>query len=107
MWTFAEEKSSLFVIVILQELYNLGLRKFLLAGIGPLGCMPSQIATGLAPPGKCVSYVNDMALSFNNRLLSLVDQLNSNHSNSNSTFVYGNTNGLFTEILNNPDSYGK
>lgn len=72
--------------------------------MGPLGCMPNQLATGLAPPGKCVSYVNNMAQAFNTRLMALVDQLSSNYTRA--TFVYGNTYGLFTEILNNPDSYG-
>lgn len=80
------------------------MRKFLLAAIGPLGCMPNQLATGLAPPGKCVAYVNDMAQAFNTRLMALVDQLSSNYTEA--TFVYGNTYGLFTEILNNPDFYG-
>ncbi|KAF8412021.1 hypothetical protein HHK36_004580 [Tetracentron sinense] len=85
-------------------LHNLGLRKFLLAGVGPLGCIPNQLATGLAPPGKCVSYVNDIVGMFNVRLRSLVDQLNANHPGA--IFVYGNTYGAFADILNNPTTYG-
>ncbi|XP_031261536.1 GDSL esterase/lipase At5g08460-like [Pistacia vera] len=86
-------------------LHNLGLRKFLLAAVGPLGCLPNQIATGVAPPGKCVAFINDMVEVFNKKLISLVDQLNANHTKP-STFVYGNTYGVFTDILNRPDDYG-
>lgn len=95
-----------FVLNHVQVLHNLGLRKFLLAAVGPLGCMPNQIATGVAPPGKCITYINDMVEIFNKKLLSLVDQLNTNYSKS-SAFVYGNTYGVFTDILNRPDDYGE
>ncbi|KAK2656431.1 hypothetical protein Ddye_009483 [Dipteronia dyeriana] len=88
----------------IMEVHNLGARKFLLAAIGPLGCMPNQLATRLAPPGKCVSFVNDMVEAFNKGLLSLVHQLNTNHTTS--TFVFANTYAAFTDILNNPDYYG-
>ncbi|CAK7328571.1 unnamed protein product [Dovyalis caffra] len=86
-------------------LHRLGLRKFLLAGVGPLGCIPNQLATGLAPPGECLTFVNEMVQVFNMQLKSLVDQLNTNPTD-HTVFVYGNTYGAFTQILNNPDSYG-
>ncbi|CAK9156054.1 unnamed protein product [Ilex paraguariensis] len=85
-------------------IHNLGLRKFFLAGVGPLGCIPSQLATGLAPPGKCVSYVNDIVSMFNTRLRSLVDQLNAQYPGS--IFVYGNTYGAFNDVLDNANAYG-
>ncbi|KAB2055853.1 hypothetical protein F383_10927 [Gossypium arboreum] len=89
----------------IMALYNLGLRKFLLAAIGPLGCIPNQLAKGFAPPGKCVSAVNDMVEIFNRRLKNLVDQLN--HGNyTEAIFVYGNTYGAFNDILGNPATYG-
>ncbi|XP_059291069.1 LOW QUALITY PROTEIN: GDSL esterase/lipase At5g08460-like [Lycium ferocissimum] len=83
---------------------KLGLRKFLLGGIGPLGCIPSQLGTGIAPPGKCVSVVNEMIGMFNSQLKALVDQLNKD--NHDSIFVYGNTFGGFTHIFNNASAYG-
>ncbi|KAF5960715.1 hypothetical protein HYC85_001924 [Camellia sinensis] len=87
-------------------LNSLGLRKFLLGGIGPLGCIPNQLATGLAPTGKCVAYVNNIVGMFNTRLRSLVDQLNSKHY-PDAIFAFGNTFGAFGDILNNPTAYGK
>ncbi|KAG5529025.1 hypothetical protein RHGRI_029631 [Rhododendron griersonianum] len=85
-------------------MHGLGLRKFFFGGIGPLGCIPNQIATSLAPNGKCVSFVNDLVGMFNTRLRSLVDQLNTKHPEA--IFVYGNTYGALGDILNNPTAYG-
>ncbi|KAL5550827.1 hypothetical protein UlMin_001003 [Ulmus minor] len=85
-------------------LYSLGLRKFMLAGVGPLGCIPNQRASGVAAPDRCVDRVNEMLGSFNQGLKSMVDEFNSNHPGA--IFVYGNTYGAFGDILNNPASYG-
>ncbi|KAA8521120.1 hypothetical protein F0562_011727 [Nyssa sinensis] len=86
-------------------LYSVGLRKFLLAGIGPLGCIPNQLATGQAPSGRCVDYVNQILGTFNEGLRSLVSILN-NGTHPGAIFAYGNTYGIFGDILNNPASYG-
>ncbi|XP_057984447.1 GDSL esterase/lipase At5g08460-like [Hevea brasiliensis] len=91
----------------LSVLHGLGLRKFLLAAVGPLGCIPNQLATGVAPPGKCVSFVNDMVEIFNMPLKSTVDQLNKEHTQNGTVFVYGNTYKAFFDLLNNLTSYGK
>ncbi|KAL1209761.1 GDSL esterase/lipase [Cardamine amara subsp. amara] len=91
----------------LLELYGNGFRKFVLAGVGPLGCIPDQLAARGALPGQCVEAVNEMAELFNNRLISLVDRLNSdNKTAGEAIFVYGNTYGSAVEILTNPLDYG-
>ncbi|KAJ8759534.1 hypothetical protein K2173_007152 [Erythroxylum novogranatense] len=87
----------------LVALYSLGVRKFLLAGIGPLGCIPNQRASGQAPPDRCVDYVNQILGTFNEGLKSLVDQLN---KQAGATFLYGNTYAAVGDILNNPATYG-
>lgn len=89
----------------MQALYSVGLRKFLLAGVGPLGCIPNQLATGQAPPGRCVDYVNQILGSFNEGLKSLVHIMN-NGSHPGAIFVYGNTYAAIGDILNNPARYG-
>ncbi|TKY73734.1 GDSL esterase/lipase [Spatholobus suberectus] len=78
--------------------------KFLLAGLGPLGCIPSQLSIGFAPPGECRPGVNDIVHMFNVLLRSLVDQLNAEYHGS--IFVYGNTSGAFSELMNNAKTYG-
>ncbi|KAH9726079.1 GDSL esterase/lipase [Citrus sinensis] len=87
----------------LLALYSVGLRKFFLAGIGPLGCIPNQRGSGQAPPGRCVDYVNQILGPFNEGLRSLVDQLN---KRPGAMFVYGNTYGAVGDILNNPATFG-
>ncbi|KAM7274415.1 hypothetical protein ACFE04_029079 [Oxalis oulophora] len=90
----------------LLELHNLGLRKFMVAAVGPLGCTPHQLATKIHPRGECVSFDNNIVQIFNNKLRSLVIQLNANHSSDGSIFLFGNTYGVFTDILNNSNDYG-
>ncbi|KAK6125645.1 hypothetical protein DH2020_040621 [Rehmannia glutinosa] len=85
-------------------LHSFGLRKFFLGGIGPLGCIPNQLATNLPPTGKCVDDTNDVVGMFNKRLESLVDELNNKYNGS--VFAYGNTFGAFIDILNNAKTYG-
>ncbi|XP_078170104.1 GDSL esterase/lipase At1g71250-like [Carex rostrata] len=85
-------------------LYSVGLRKFLLAGVGPLGCIPNQRASGAAPRDRCVDQVNGMVRFFNEGLRSLVQQLNTDHPGA--IFVYGNTYAAVGDILNNPATYG-
>ena len=84
----------------------MGLRKFFIAGIGPLGCIPNQLATGQALPGRCVDYVNQILGSFNEGLRSLVTIFNNGTTHPGAIFVYGNTYGIFGDILNNPAAYG-
>ncbi|KAJ0527177.1 putative triacylglycerol lipase [Helianthus annuus] len=89
----------------IHALYSLGLRKFFLPGLGPLGCIPNQLATGQAPPGRCVDSVNQMLGPFNEGLKRLVGQFNGG-SHPGAMFVYGNTYGVFGDIMNNPAGYG-
>ncbi|XP_007019704.2 PREDICTED: GDSL esterase/lipase At1g71250 [Theobroma cacao] len=87
----------------LLALYSVGLRKFFIAGVGPLGCIPNQRATGQAAPGRCVDYVNQILGTFNQGIKSLVEQLN---NRPGAIFVYGNTYGAVGDILNDPSTYG-
>ncbi|XXG58759.1 hypothetical protein AAC387_Pa04g0989 [Persea americana] len=85
-------------------LHSVGKRKFFLAGLGPLGYVPNQLALNQTPPGQCISSVNEIVGLFNVGLKSLVDQLNGNHTGA--IFLYGNANGAIIDMLNNPSTYG-
>ncbi|XP_039010088.1 GDSL esterase/lipase At1g71250-like [Hibiscus syriacus] len=86
----------------LLTLYNLGLRRMFIAGIGPLGCIPNQRA-GQATTGRCVDSVNNVLGTFNEGLKSLVDELNKRQG---AVVAYGNTYGAVGDILNNPATHG-
>lgn len=88
----------------LLALHSLGLRKFFIAGVGPLGCIPNQRATWQAPPDRCADFVNQILGTFNKGLRLLVDQLNGNHPGA--IFVYGNSYAAVGDILNTPARYG-
>ncbi|ERN15218.1 hypothetical protein AMTRI_Chr05g67790 [Amborella trichopoda] len=82
----------------LKKLHGLGARKFVLISIQPLGCAPVVIS--LAGSKSCVEGPNQVALLFNNRLRSLVDQLRPAMSGSN--LVYVNAYGIIRDIIDNP-----
>uniref|UniRef100_A0A803KPN6 GDSL esterase/lipase n=1 Tax=Chenopodium quinoa TaxID=63459 RepID=A0A803KPN6_CHEQI len=68
----------------LNTLYDLGARKVILFGVGPLGCLPV-----LNPQGTCSKFINDILEMYNTKLRSLVDTFNKNHTDAK--FIWINT----------------
>ncbi|MCO5564007.1 hypothetical protein L7F22_017662 [Adiantum nelumboides] len=89
----------------LVTLYELGVRRFLITGVGPLGCIPNVLATK-SKDGRCVGYVNQLVQGFNAEVLQLVNQLNSNPQLTGATFLYAKVYNTFDSILTNPSKYG-
>ncbi|CAM8885795.1 unnamed protein product [Rhodiola kirilowii] len=88
----------------LRTIYNYGARKFVLIGVGQVGCSPSVLAQR-SPDGKtCVAEVNNANKIFNTKLKSLVDQYNSNFTDAK--FIYIDAYGIFNDLLTKPASYG-
>ncbi|MED6218074.1 hypothetical protein PIB30_023609 [Stylosanthes scabra] len=102
--TYAEMLIKQYRTQILS-LHDLGLRKFFLAAVGPLGCIPNQVSRGLFPTGVCKDDVNAMVILFNDRLKFLVDELNTQY-NGSSIFVYGNSYAAILNIIQDPTAYG-
>ncbi|KAG7593320.1 GDSL lipase/esterase [Arabidopsis thaliana x Arabidopsis arenosa] len=88
----------------LNALYNYGARKFALVGIGAIGCSPNALAQGSPDGTTCVERINSANRIFNSRLISMVQQLNSEHSDAR--FTYINAYGAFQDIIANPSAYG-
>ncbi|KAG0487001.1 hypothetical protein HPP92_009096 [Vanilla planifolia] len=86
----------------LQGLYNLGARRFMVANVGVLGCIPSVLAQNFI--NHCSADVNNLVLIFNGKLRTLLHNLDSNLPGSK--FVHIDINGMFNDILENPESYG-
>lgn len=89
----------------LTTLYQMGARKFLVAGVGPLGCIPNVLATK-STDGQCVAFVNDLVQGFNAEVLQMVNQLNADPQLAGATFLYGKTYDVFMNIMSNADQYG-
>lgn len=76
----------------------------LLVGIGPLGCIPSQLSINNST-GACVERINELVMAFNKRLVPVMLELNSTLPGS--FFVYENTYDSFYDIIKNPSKYGE
>jgi hypothetical protein len=68
----------------LRALYELGARNFVVSSVGPLGCIPEQLASANSN-GISVNSVNDLVEDFNGGLRELIGYLNENLSGA--TFV--------------------
>ncbi|KVH46984.1 Lipase, GDSL [Cynara cardunculus var. scolymus] len=77
-------------------------RKFVLAGIGMMGCIPSILAQGTT--GKCSEDVNKLVLPFNANMRNMIDNLSTNLPGSK--FVFIDVHNMFQDILSNARSYG-
>ncbi|CAL0306482.1 unnamed protein product [Lupinus luteus] len=88
----------------LQTLYNYGARKMVLFGVGQIGCSPNELAQNSPDGSTCVERINTANQIFNNKLKSLVDQLNNQLPDAR--FIYINSYAIFQDIISNPTAYG-
>ncbi|KAG6419285.1 hypothetical protein SASPL_121501 [Salvia splendens] len=88
----------------LRVLYNFGARKFVLLGVGQIGCSPNALAQN-SPDGRtCVARINNANQIFNSRLRGLVDEFNGNTPDAR--FIYIDAYGVFQDLINNPSAFG-
>lgn len=87
----------------MQKLYQLGARKIVFHGLGPLGCIPSQRVK--SKTGQCLKRVNEWVLEFNSKVDKLIDRLNKRLPNAN--FLFADTYQHVLDLINNPTTYGK
>uniref|UniRef100_A0A7N2MH64 GDSL esterase/lipase n=1 Tax=Quercus lobata TaxID=97700 RepID=A0A7N2MH64_QUELO len=86
----------------LTKIYNLGARKFVIAGLGLMGCIPSILAQN--PAGRCSDEVNQLVAPFNANVKTMINQLSTNLPGSK--FTYVDIASMFEDVLTNSRSYG-
>ncbi|KAL4032144.1 hypothetical protein IC575_005208 [Cucumis melo] len=86
----------------LTRLYNLGGRRFVIAGLGLMGCIPSILAQ--SPSGSCSEEVNQLVRPFNVNVKSMINQLNNNLPGAR--FSYIDIERMFQDLLVNSRFYG-
>ncbi|KAL8208401.1 hypothetical protein R6Q57_007813 [Mikania cordata] len=87
---------------LLLELFNLGARRILVTGSGPLGCIPSVIA--LTANGQCVYEPQYAAGLYNSALVQMVQGLNQELGSD--YFIAVNAIRMQNDFINNPQAFG-
>ncbi|XP_071697878.1 GDSL esterase/lipase At4g18970-like [Rutidosis leptorrhynchoides] len=88
----------------IRILYNYGARKFVLNGIGMVGCTPNALAQHSKDGSTCVTKINLANQMFNHRLVSLVDNFNQNLADAR--FIYINSYAIFQDLIDQRHKYG-
>jgi len=91
-------------VCIFQRLYELGARRVLVTGTGPLGCVPAELAQR-SSNGECSAELQRAASLFNPQLVQIIRQLNSEIGSE--VFVAVNTQQMHIDFISNPQRYGK
>ncbi|KAM7266181.1 hypothetical protein ACFE04_004078 [Oxalis oulophora] len=86
----------------LTSLYKLGARKFIVAGLGKIGCIPSILAQSL--DGECDEHVNLLVNLFNAKAKAMINTLNDNLFGAN--FIFIDISRLFDDLTSNAKTYG-
>ncbi|KAH6803775.1 SGNH hydrolase-type esterase superfamily protein [Perilla frutescens var. frutescens] len=86
----------------LMRLYQVGARKMIFHGVGPLGCIPSQRVKSRR--GQCLSQVNLWVQQFNSKVKELIATLNSHLPSSQ--IIFADAYEPVLDLINNPSSYG-
>ncbi|KAL5735898.1 hypothetical protein ACOSQ2_030686 [Xanthoceras sorbifolium] len=86
----------------LKRLYNYGARKFVLPGLGPVGCMPGQRVT--SPTDDCNEESNHWAVKYNEELQLMLQELKSELHGFSYTYLDSYT--VLQNIIQNPTPYG-
>jgi hypothetical protein len=87
----------------LQRLYDLGARRVLVTGTGPLGCVPAELAQR-SPSGQCAAELQRAAALFNPQLVQMLNRLNSRIGYD--VFIGVNTEQMHNDFFDNPQAYG-
>ncbi|KAL8159184.1 hypothetical protein V2J09_000721 [Rumex salicifolius] len=88
---------------ILERLYELGARRVLVTGTGPLGCVPAELAQrGIN--GQCAVELMRAAGLFNPQMIEMVRQVNGEIGSD--VFVAVNAQRMHMDFISDPQAYG-
>lgn len=89
--------------VHVQRLYDLGARRVLVTGTGPLGCVPAELAMR-SRNGECSAELQRAASLFNPQLVQMISQVNSEVGSN--VFLGANTQQMSNDFISNPTAFG-
>ncbi|KAI3459064.1 hypothetical protein Pfo_015727 [Paulownia fortunei] len=88
---------------VLTRLYDLGARRVLVTGTGPMGCVPAELAQR-SRAGECAVELMRAAALFNPQLTDMLSSLNSQLGAD--VFVAANTYAMHMDFISNPQAHG-
>ncbi|XWS42618.1 hypothetical protein CRYUN_Cryun16bG0029300 [Craigia yunnanensis] len=88
---------------LLMSLHDLGARKVLVTGTGPMGCVPAELAMR-SPSGQCAPRLQEASELFNPQLVEMTNGLNDEYGAN--IFIVSNTNQVAYDFIYNPGAYG-
>ncbi|KAJ6697322.1 hypothetical protein OIU85_003671 [Salix viminalis] len=88
---------------LLMRLYDLGARRVLVTGTGPMGCVPAELAQR-SPDGQCSAEIQRAAALYNPQLTQMIGELNNQYGAD--IFIAANTRQMATDFVRNPQAYG-
>ncbi|KAH0714449.1 hypothetical protein KY285_007231 [Solanum tuberosum] len=88
---------------ILMNVYDLGARRVIVTGTGPLGCVPAELAQR-SRNGECSPELQQAAALFNPQLMQMLQGLN--RELGSNVFIAANTQQMHTNFITNPQAYG-
>lgn len=88
---------------ILARLYELGSRRVLVTGTGPLGCVPAELAMR-SRNGQCDIELQRAGDMFNGQLVQMLNDLNSQLGSD--VFIAANAFRMHMDFISNPRAYG-
>ncbi|KAK4490020.1 hypothetical protein RD792_000674 [Penstemon davidsonii] len=86
----------------ITRLHSLGARKFVIAGLGLMGCIPSILAQ--SENGICSEEVNQLVQPFNTNTKAMINNLSVNLPGARFSFI--DIHNMFQDLLANAKSYG-
>ncbi|XP_059670789.1 GDSL esterase/lipase At5g33370-like [Cornus florida] len=98
------ESQTILIYTMVEDLYNLGARKFGIISVPPIGCCPFQRFLKRSEDGGCFEELNNLAQAFYDAIRDVL-------TNFSTEFVevkysFGNAYAMTTSIIHNPLTFG-
>ncbi|XP_034923698.1 GDSL esterase/lipase At1g06990 [Populus alba] len=89
-----------------KQLYDLGCRSMIVAGLPPIGCLPIQMTTKQQPPShrRCLHNQNLYSRSYNQKLASMLPLVQAKLSGSK--IAYADIYEPLMDMIHHPEKYG-
>lgn len=89
-------------LILLQRLYELGARKFVVTGVGAIGCCPVQRLKNTT--NGCMEKTNNWSMEYNKGLQIMLKELKLESSDIN--YSYFDIFGVMSDLIQDPQNYG-